>query len=300
ITETPVTIVDVQRPGPATGLPTWTDQGDLRFALHASQGEFMRLIVAPGDMHECYVGIQVALNLADKFQIPAILLSDKFLSESHMICEQFNVDEIVIDRGKLALNKQAIESGIKFVDENEEYLRYLPTNSGVTLRTVPGVEGGVFLANSDEHDEKGLTNEDASNRQEQSDKRMLKLSNIERELPLPVIYGDVNSSILLIGWGSTKGPILEALKLLEEDLDTSVAFCHAMYIWPFPKDYLNELLPKYRKVILVENNSLGQFGGLIREMTGFHAHHKWLKYDGRPFWPEELKEKIINVIEMKN
>jgi 2-oxoglutarate/2-oxoacid ferredoxin oxidoreductase subunit alpha len=298
ITETPITIVNVQRPGPATGLPTWTDQGDLRFALHAAQGEFLRVIIAPGDMEECYLAMQEALNLAEKYQIPAIVLSDKWLAESHMIVPHFKEDAVPIQRGKLALTDAGLNAANVLLP-GEEYLRYMPTNSGVTLRTVPGVKDGVYLANSDEHDQKGYTSEESENRIEQVDKRMIKLHHVLRELADPKIYGDEHSSVLLVGWGSVKGPMLEALKMVEEEFDTSIAFVHIVNIWPFPKEYMATLLDKYRRVILVENNSHGQMGGLIQQMTGFHIHDKWLKYDGRPFWPEELKQKIIDVIEMR-
>jgi 2-oxoglutarate ferredoxin oxidoreductase subunit alpha len=296
ITETPLTIVNVQRPGPATGLPTWTDQGDLRFVIHASQGEFLRVVLAPGDMHECYVAIQMALNLAEKYQIPVIVLSDKWLAESHATVEIFN-EEIPVERGKLILRSEDMKSSQKYADDH--YARYITTNDGVSPRTVPGVEGGVFLANSDEHQENGYTSEESEVRIEQVDKRMLKLHHILKELPEPIIYGDSGSSILLVGWGSVKGPILEALKLVEHQIDTSVAFVHFVNIWPFPKEFVRETLSRYRKIILVENNSQGQLGGLIAQMSTIHIHDKWLKYDGRPFWPEELKQKIIDVIEMK-
>lgn len=298
ITETPITIVEVQRGGPATGLPTWSDQGDLRFILHASQGEFVRVVIAPGDMEECYVGMQKALNLAEKYQVPAIVMSDKWLAESHAVVPQFNPDAVKVERGKLALTTTELKSS-SILNPGEEYLRYMPTNSGVTLRTVPGVEGGVFLANSDEHEEHGYTSEEAEVRVEQVDKRMIKLHPILHELPKPVTYGNENSSILLIGWGSVKGPVLEALKMVQEEHDTSVAFLHIMYLWPFPIDFMKEVLTKYRKIILVENNSQGQLGGLIAQFTGVHIHDKWLKYDGRPFWPEELRDKIVDVVEMR-
>jgi len=296
ITETPLTIVEVQRPGPATGLPTWTDQGDLRFVIHASQGEFLRVVIAPGDMHECYVAIQKALNLAEKYQLPVIVMSDKWLSESHATVETFT-DEIPIERGKLILKSEDMQTSLKY--STDLFSRYMTTNDGVSPRTIPGVEGGIFLANSDEHEEHGYTSEDSDVRIEQVDKRMMKLHHVLKELAEPIIYGDEGSSILLVGWGSTKGPILEAMKLVEIEIDSSVAFIHFVNVWPFPKEFVKEKFEKYRRIILVENNSQGQLGGLIAQMTSCHIHEKWLKYDGRPFWPEELKQKIIDVIEMK-
>ncbi len=300
ITETPLVVVNVQRPGPATGLPTWTDQGDLRFVIHASQGEFLRVIIAPGDMEECYLGIQHALNWAEKYQIPVIVLSDKWLAESHMITAAFKPDAIPVDRGKLILKTEEFSSFNKYSIETSNYGRYTPTHDGVSARTVPGVAGGVFLANSDEHDEYGYTSEESDNRIEQVDKRMMKLHDVWKEMPEPIIYGNPYSSVLLICWGSVKGPLLEALKLVDKEFDSSVAVMHVVYMWPFPKDVVKSAIERYRRVIIVENNSQAQLGGLIAQMTGHILHERWLKYDGRPFWPEELKDKIISVLEMRS
>jgi 2-oxoglutarate ferredoxin oxidoreductase subunit alpha len=298
ITETPLVIVNVQRPGPATGLPTWTDQGDLRFVMHAAQGEFFRMIIAPGDMQECYIGIQQALNFAERYQIPVIVLTDKWLAESHASVAVFDEKGLPVKRGKLALNdKQMSEMQVQY--QFKEFGRYTMSNDGVSPRTVPGVAQGVFLANSDEHDEVGFTSEEAEMRIMQVDKRMMKLHPALAEMPNPLIYGNEHSSTLLVGWGSVKGPVLEALKLVQEEHDTSVAFMHMMYMWPFPTDFVKTMLVRYRKIILVENNSFGQLGQLIEQMTGTHIHDKWLKYDGRPFWPEELRDKIAVELQLK-
>lgn len=290
ITETPITIVNCQRPGPATGLPTWTDQGDLRFVLHAGQGEFLRIIIAPGDIEECYFVMTHALNLAEEFQLPVIVLSDKYLAESHGTVVNFPEGE-PISRGKLFTKKEDIP-----VAPGAEYQRYEATNDGVSPRTIPGVEGGIFLANSDEHDGHGFTSEEIDVRLEQVDKRQFKLHHIQKRFPQPHVYGNVHSSVLLIGWGSVKGPILEAMKLFEHEYDTNVAFLHLVYLWPFPKTEIVKILGSYRRVILVENNSTAQLMGLIEQMTSIHIHEKWLKYDGRPFFAEELFEKLEKVI----
>jgi 2-oxoglutarate ferredoxin oxidoreductase subunit alpha len=298
ITETPIVIVNVQRPGPATGLPTWTDQGDLRFVMHAAQGEGFRMIIAPGDMEECFFAMQHALNFAEKYQIPVIVLSDKWLAESHAAVPSFDAKGVPLTRGKLALNdKQMSEMRMQY--QFKEFERYLSTNDGVSPRTVPGVAEGVYLANSDEHDTRGYTNEEAEVRLEQVDKRMLKLHPVLSEMPNPTIYGNEHSSVLLVGWGSVKGPVLEALKMVQETYDTSVAFMHIQYVWPFPKTFVREALVRYRKIIMVENNSHGQMVGVIEQMTGTHIHDKWLKYDGRPFWPEELRDKIAEELHLK-
>jgi 2-oxoglutarate/2-oxoacid ferredoxin oxidoreductase subunit alpha len=290
ITETPITIINSQRPGPATGLPTWTDQGDLRFILHSAQGEFLRIVIAPGDIEECYLAVKHALNLAEEFQLPVFVLSDKYLSESHGTVLQFS-DAEAVSRGKLYIQKDEIP-----VMPESNFKRYEPTNDGVSPRTIPGVESGIFLANSDEHDDYGFTSEESDVRIEQVDKRQLKLHYIQKRFPSPALYGNVHSSVLLVGWGSVKGPVLEAMKLFEQEFDTNVAFMHLMYLWPFPKEEVAKTINSYRRVVLVENNSTAQLMGIIEQMTGIHIHEKWLKYDGRPFFAEELLEKLENVI----
>ena len=294
ITEVPIVVVNVQRPGPATGLPTWTDQGDLRFVLHAGQGEFLRLIIAPGDLEECYRTMSEALNFAEKYQIPVILLSDKYLAESHATIEKMP-DLEPVERGKAILSTQ------QMIEVNERngilpFGRYVPTNDGVSWRTIPGVEHGVYLANSDEHDHHGYSEEDGDARLEQVDKRAMKLHPLLAELPRPKVYGNTNSSVLLVAWGSLKGPILEAMKQLELHYDTNVAFVHLVYVWPFPIEEMRRLFEQYRRVILIENNSMAQLGGLIAQMTEVHIHEKWLKYDGRPFFAEELFSKLEDVL----
>lgn len=290
ITETPITVINCQRPGPATGLPTWTDQGDLRFILHASQGEFLRVVIAPGDVQECYSAVKHALNLAEEYQLPVFVLSDKYLAESHVSVTEI-IDSELVSRGKLYTDKAEIP-----VSPGSEYQRYETTNDGVSPRTIPGVDGGIFLANSDEHDVHGFTSEESDVRIEQVDKRQFKLHHIQARFPELKIYGNTHSSVLLIVWGSVKGSVLEALKLFEREYDTNVAFLHLMYLWPFPKNEIKKILASYRRVILIENNSTAQLMGLIEQMTGIHIHEKWLKYDGRPFFAEELFEKLEKVI----
>jgi 2-oxoglutarate ferredoxin oxidoreductase subunit alpha len=294
ITEVPIVIVNVQRPGPATGLPTWTDQGDLRFVLHAGQGEFLRLIIAPGDLEECYSTINEALNLAEKYQIPVILLSDKYLAESHATIEKMP-DVGKVERGKTIVSTQEM---IEVNGRNGilPFERYVPTNDGVSWRTVPGVEHGIYLANSDEHDHHGYSAEEGDTRLEQVDKRAMKLHPLLAELPRPRVYGNPDSSVLLVAWGSLKGPILEAMKQLEMNYDTNFAFVHLVYVWPFPIEEMRKLFERYRRVILIENNSMAQLGGLIAQMTEVHIHEKWLKYDGRPFFVEELFTKLEDVL----
>ncbi len=284
ITETPMVYVVVQRPGPATGLPTWTDQGDLKFVLHASQGEFPRIVVAPGDTEECfYVTIQ-AHNLAETYQLPVIILSDKFLAESPKSTYPFDDKNIKIQRGKIATPEQLQAIGI--------YKRFdLQAKDGVSLRTLPGMKNGIFLANSDEHDEHGFSNEESEMRINMVDKRFKKFIAASAELPEPVLYGPAKADFTIFAWGSTKGPILEAMEILRRE-NVSVNLLHILYISPFPAKRVNELLEICKTPILIENNMTAQLGSLISEYTGYEIGNKILKYDGRPFFPEELVQRI--------
>lgn len=287
VTETPLVVIEAQRPGPSTGLPTWTEQGDLRFVLHAAQGEFPRIIIAPGDVKEAFFTAVNAFNLAEKYQTPVIILSDKHLSESHQSEEPFDLTSIKIERGKL-LNQSELS-------KIEKYNRYSIIADGISPRTLPGMEGGIFLANSDEHDEFGYTSEEAEIRKAQMDKRMKKLEKISAEIPEPISYGDKNADLTLVSWGSTKGAVLEALKLLKWK-GVKVNFLHFVYLWPFSAKKTIEVLNSARKTLLLENNKTCQLGGLIREQTGIDIKNRLLKYTGRQFFPEEIVGKVREII----
>lgn len=292
VSETPIVIIDVQRPGPATGMPTWTDQGDLRFVLHAAQGEFPRIVLAPGDVSECFYQTAEALNLAEKYQLPVIVLSDKYLGEGAATVPMFDEKKVRIERGKLLTDEKALAN----------FKRYKVTADGVSPRTLPGMKGGIFSADSYEHDEFGFSSENQEDRIAQVDKRAKKLERAAIELGGANHYGPAHAKITLVGWGSTKGPILDALELLPPRLKGKVNFLHLNVIWPFPAKLVKSalastgLLSNPRKIILIENNSTGQLGSLIRQETGIEIKEKILKYDGRPFFPEELAEKINKLI----
>ena len=273
MTETPLVIVLGQRPGPATGLPTWTSQADLRFAMHAHQDEFPRIIIAPGDVEECYAAAQEAHNIADKYQTPVILMTDKYLADSRKTIEAFPKD-IKIERGEL----------VKKPDP--EYLRYKTTETGISPRALPGTKGIITVANSDEHKESGQSTELSKERKEMFEKRMKKLDSLKKEIPKPKVYGDPSSNLALIGFGSVKGPVLEAMKMLEQ-AGVSAKFIHFTYILPFIKPDIGNS----KKILTIENNSTGQLAGILKEKANISASDKLLKYDGRPFYPEEIFEK---------
>ncbi|HUW67821.1 MAG TPA: 2-oxoacid:acceptor oxidoreductase subunit alpha [Candidatus Nanoarchaeia archaeon] len=286
MTETPLVVMVAQRPGPSTGLATHTEQGDLRFVMHASQGDFLRVVIAPGDVNECYQAAGRALNLAEKFQIPVIIITDKYLTESHKTAEPF--DPIPVDRG-LLLNSAEMEI-------MSDYKRFELTESGISPRVIPGHPNSIFTANSNEHDEYGHDFEDPDNRTAMMDKRMKKIECIIEEIEEPTIHGPPMADVTLVGWGSTKGPILEAMILLAQN-NINVNFLQIIFIHPFPSEKVAEILTSARLTIDVENNKEAQLAGVIRERTGIEMDEKILKYNGQQFTPEEIANKVMEVLQ---
>lgn len=283
-TETPLVAVESQRPGPGSGMATHSGQGDLRYILHASTDEFPRFVIAPGDVDECFHLAFQAFNLTDKYQIPAIIMTDKYLGESYASTQVFDDKNLKIDRGKL------ISSG-----ELDSYKRYELVQDSISPRAIPGVPGGMHVASSYEHDEHGFEREEESIRIAMHDKRFEKFEAAAKELPAPEIYGDKDAEITIIGWGSTKGPIKEAMKLLDKD-GIKTNYLQIVYISPFPTNKVTEIINKAKTTFMVENNKTSQMSGVIRENTGLDIDHKILKYDGRPFSPEEIHMKIKELI----
>jgi 2-oxoglutarate ferredoxin oxidoreductase subunit alpha len=286
MTETPIVIINSQRPAPATGLPTWTEQGDLNFVLNAAHGEFPRIVMAPGDAEEAFYSVQEAFNLAEKWQLPAIVLLDKLLSES-----DFTLDNLVMD--KIKVKKEGFLSDEE-LKRMENYKRYEITLTGISKRAVPGQSGGVHLANSDEHDENGFSSEESSDRMKMVDKRFAKVKILETEIAEPILYGKEGAELTVVSWGANKGVILDALNNL--GVDQKVNFLHLNCLWPFPTRRVKAVLDKAKRILLVENNKTGQLGDLIRKQTGLEIKNRFLKYDGRPFFREEIIDKINNLI----
>ena len=288
MTETSPVIVLVQRPGPSTGLPTYTAQGDLRFAIHASQGEFPRVVIAPGDIEEAYYLTLDAFNLAEKFQIPAIIISDKYLAESNGTTQIYDQNRIGIDRGQLITDQYA----------GEEYKRHKFTENGISPRLLPGTKGTIVRTNADEHNELGYTTEDPVLATKMADKRFKKLEALTKELEryeTVKLHGSKTADATIIGWGSTKGPIREAMKLLSKE-GFKVNYMQIVYLTPFPVSKVQAVLQSAKKTIVVENNKTSQLSSLIREHLLKTVDHKILKYDGRPFNPEALARSIKEVL----
>lgn len=275
ITETPLVIIEGMRAGPATGLPTWGGQGDLHFILNAHQDEFPRIVLAAGDVSEAFYFTMEAFYLADKYQTPVILILDKNICEHEQTIPMFDIDEYKIDRGKLTFEKL------------ENFNRYELSSDGISKRTVPGT-GNFFIANSDEHDEKGFSNELSENRINQMEKRMQKLETCRTtDMPKPYLYGPSDADLTIVSWGSNKGSILDAI-----DNFTNVNYLHITWLSPFPKEEVLKILNNCKSTLLVECNYSGQLGKLIIQETAFQIQDKELRFDGRPFFTEEVIEFI--------
>jgi len=289
ITETPLVIVSAQRPGPATGLPTLTGQGDLRFVLHASQDEFPRIILAPGSVGECFDLTWKALNLAEELQTPVFILTDAFISEGHQTVEKLQLGKVFISRGKLLTQfKGEIKGG-------EHFPRYKITSDGISRRPVPGIKNITFLANSDEHDEEGFSSDNAENRQKMMEKRMKKIHYDSSSLPSPKLFGHLKAKTAVISWGSSSGPARAAVDYLRAE-GKSINFVHLPCLNPLPVSYLKKILSWSQKAVVVEGNYSGQLAHLIYEKTGAKIDKVVVKYDGRPFFWREVLQGIRDAI----
>ncbi|HUW22294.1 MAG TPA: 2-oxoacid:acceptor oxidoreductase subunit alpha [Candidatus Bathyarchaeia archaeon] len=283
ITETPVVVVFGQRAGPATGIPTWTAQEDLLYALTAAQGEYPRIILAPADAEECFHQTAEAFNLAEVYQTPVIVLVDKFVCEAHQSLKEFDLGKVRIDRGKIGKSRTV-------------FPRYQLAIDGISPRAFPA-KGVVVKANSDEHDEYGLSDESVKNRKAQVEKRMKKVATLVRKVPALNLYGPRKANLTIVGCGSTKGPILEAISGLSvQNPKLKVNFLHLNWLRPFPADVVSETLKRAEKILLIENNYQGQLGQWLRMQTGIEIKDRLLKYDGRQFYPEEITTKIKQII----
>ncbi len=281
MTETPLVIILAMRPGPATGLPTRTEQGDLEFAIHGGHGEFPRAVLAATSHEDAFYRLNKAFELADRYQIPVLFLSDQNFADTHRTVEQY-------DFSRLNYNRCLAEEG----QYEEPYKRYRFTESGVSPRALPGqFADQVVLVDSDEHDENGNIIEGAQARRLMVDKRMRKLTALAEEMDEPDLYGDPHPDTLLIGWGSTYGVLREAVDALSAS-GAKTAMLHFSDIWPLPRKRLNSLLPEVKLSCCVENNVTGQLASIIRRETGHLINRSILKYDGRPLLAHEIIAEV--------
>lgn len=278
IAEIPLVVVNVQRPGPATGLPTRTEQGDLKFVISAAQGEFPRMVIAPRTHKDAFYQTIRAFDLAEKYQIPVILLCDQFLGDASATVEPFNLSDVHVA-------EPAKES-------DGEYLRYRYTENGITPRLIPGKSKHLVAIDSDEHDEAGKITESAEVRTKMADKRMRKLELLKKKLQEPDFVGHENFNTLLVGWGSTYGSISKAVELLNNKADEKYAALVFGDVFPLPQQRLTEKAAKAKRIVNVEQNATGQLAGVIREYTGIACTDSILKYDGRQISAEEIAARL--------
>ncbi len=280
ITETPVVIVNAQRPGPATGLPTRTAQGDLQFAISASQDEFPRFVFAPGTVAEAFEITARAFHLSEKYQVPAIILVDHFFTSTSFIAERPLVAPPHIERFIVQDNDMA---------DPRAYQRFSLTPSGVSPRALPCKGEALVLVSGNEHREDGHISEAISDRINMVNKRKSKLPAMMQEMNPPKAYHG-EADLLLLGWGATSGAIREGVDILREE-GLEVGSLNFTDMWPFPGDEARKALGK-KKFFVVEENSTGQFGLVLRQQTGLEHSGAILKYDGRSFFPYEIAEGL--------
>lgn len=286
MTETPLVVVLGQRGGPSTGLPTRTEQADLEFVLHASQGEFPRCILAPSTVEDAFTLTIKAFNIAEKYQMPVIMLTDVYLVDSYRNVKPFTQDQVKIDRGELLTEDRIQAMG--------EYKRYRFTESGISPRALPGQKGAIIATTGDEHFEDGHITEEVEIRNRMMLKRLGKLELMKKDMELPLSYGPEDAPVLLIGWGSTYGVLRHSVDELGKQ-GIKARLMHLTWLWPFPSEQVSEAMKKAQKSFCVENNATGQLARLIRAETGIAVDKKVLKFDGRPFYTGQIVKEVQSV-----
>lgn len=292
--EIPIVVVNVQRGGPSTGLPTKTEQGDLWQVLGASQGDFPKIVVSPTSIMDGFNTIPELFNLVDKFQCPGMVLTDLSLAEGHTTFVPDSINwQPEIDRGELIADPGQTDG---------EYLRYQITDSGISPRAIPGTPGHMHVVATDDHDEDGgLISDEFTNphkRRDIMEKRQRKMEGIVELLPPPTLEGPEDAEVTLIGWGSTHGVISEAVQLLTE-AGIATNHIHFKWLYPMDEDAINEVLAKSAYSIIVECNYTGQFARFLRSETGFKADSHIRKYDGEPFMPHHIVDGARELLNSK-
>jgi 2-oxoglutarate ferredoxin oxidoreductase subunit alpha len=280
MTETPLVLVLAQRPGPATGLPTRTEQADLAFALHAGHGEFPRAILAPGTVEECFHLTRRAFDLAERYQSPVFVLTDQFLADSYRAVEPFDVEHL-----------EDVKPGTDPASVETPYLRHRITDSGISPRLLPGTSRHLIVTDSDEHTEDGHLTEDLGERVRQVEKRLRKGEGLVREAIPPQFDGDESPDILFLSWGSTRGSVREAAAVLRGK-GMKAATLHFSQVWPLVPSQFTGVLASAKRVIAVEGNARGQLAALIRRESGFEIGERIARYDGLPITPQYILRKV--------
>ncbi|OXS56017.1 2-oxoglutarate ferredoxin oxidoreductase subunit alpha [Bacillus sp. V-88] len=287
MTEQPLVVVDTQRGGPSTGLPTKQEQSDLMAMIYGTHGEIPKIVLAPSTVQEAFYDTVEAFNLAEEYQCPVIILSDLQLSLGKQTVEPLDYSKVEIRRGKLAANESELEE----LEPKKYYKRFEVTEDGVSPRVIPGMKNGIHHVTGVEHDETGKPSESPVNRQAQMDKRMRKLENIKFQNPIHTHAPHEEADLLLVGFNSTRGVIEESMGRLEAD-GLKVNHAHIRLINPFPSDELEPLMQSAKKVVVIENNATGQLANIIKMNVGFgNKIVKMTKYDGTPYLPNEIHSR---------
>lgn len=283
ITEIPFVCVIGQRPGPATGLPTWTADGDLNLAVYAGHGEYPRCVLAASDAESCYRLVQQAFNLAEQFQVPVLVLTDKQIAESLYAVPGFSAP-LPIERGLVSeLERESLQPKD----------RYRITETGVSLRWLPGEATATYDSNSDEHLEDGTLVEDAEPAAAMYHKRMKKQFGLTTALPEPELYGPTDAAITFVGWGSPKQIVLDAMREVAQMDGPTFNYLHFESIFPVKTGKFLQVIKAAKRVVLLENNYTGQLGALLTQHTGYQWKERFLKYDGRPFFVEDILDYVM-------
>ncbi|AXN40616.1 2-oxoglutarate ferredoxin oxidoreductase subunit alpha [Peribacillus butanolivorans] len=296
ITETPIVIVDTQRGGPSTGLPTKQEQSDLMAMIYGTHGEIPKIVMAPSTVEEAFYDTAEAFNLAEEYQCPVIILSDLQLSLGKQTVQPLDYSKVEIRRGKL------VDFEIEEPENKSYFKRYKVTEDGVSPRVVPGMKNGIHHVTGVEHDETGRPSETAVNRKAQMDKRMRKLNNLANTFHTPVYKNTPHeeADLLILGFNSTRGTIDEAIGRLETD-GVKVNHAQIRLIHPFPTDEVLSLVQSAKKVVVIENNATGQLANIIKMNVGHVNKIKSiLKYDGNPFLPHEIHTQCKEMFEYGN
>ncbi|MDD4287100.1 MAG: 2-oxoacid:acceptor oxidoreductase subunit alpha [Candidatus Peribacteraceae bacterium] len=289
ITETPAVFILAQRPGPGTALPTWTAQGDLTLAVGAGHGEYTRLVMAASDTQDSFDLLPEAFNFAEEFQIPVIVLTDKHLGEALFTQPAFDQTIAKLKRGRLVTDLRELAQ-LKPAD------RYDPAaGDGVSKRWLPGSEAATFCAQGDEHGPDGSVTEDAENARQQMEKRLKKMAALKAALPEPLYVGPKNPETLIVSWGSNRGVIFDVLESAEMK-KKNIGYLHYQYLWPLKTESFEMLSRTAKRTVFIECNHGGQLASLLKLACGRDVTQKILKFDGRPFFFEELREKLLSAL----
>lgn len=288
VTELPLVCMVGGRPGPATGLPTWTAQTDLSFVLHAGHGEFPKLVFTPGTLEECFKITRLAFLLTEKYHTQAYIIADKFLLESRMTCAK----ELLATEWNNARYSLATDP----LPEDNSYRRFQVTPEGYSPRSLPGQPHGLQLTNSYEHDTYGYATEEASMTKDMVDKRLRKYASMTNEVPAPVLIGPADAPVTLVSWGSTRLVTEEVMRQVNTNGNTFINLIHILTMLPFKTDEFVELAKKAKKLVMVEGNATHQAETHIRAHTGIEFAHRINRYDGRPFYAEDIVQEVRTLV----